>query len=95
MAHKCLPILGTETANPFVKVWLSFSTVDPLLLQATTQFAAMNLDILHGRIHHIDTLRRKAKTISMINERLASSEEATANATIGAVGMMAAIEVRS
>lgn len=55
----------------------------------------MHLDLLHGRIHHIDTLKKKAKTISMINERLDSAEEATANATIGAVGIVAAMEVRS
>ena len=71
---------------------------DPLLFQATINFAAAHIDILQGIQHQCkgtQALQMKAKTIKMINEQLNSSDTAVSNSSIGAVAMLAAAEVSS
>ena len=68
---------------------------DPVLFQATTTYAAAHLDMLHGRQNQARTLVRKVQTISMINEQLQCDKTALSNSNIGAIAMLASLEVSS
>lgn len=93
MARGCLPV-DLHGANPFRALWLPMIMTDPVLFQAVTDFAAVQLEIHDNRPNQHRALLRKAKTMAMINERLQSPSEATSDATIGAVALLAAMEVR-
>lgn len=95
MARKYIPIdrgSGIDE-NPLRTVWIPLIMTDPLLFQATTNYAAVHLDLLQGRFNHPKTLMKKAETISMINRKIQCPEEATTNSLIGSIAMMAAMEV--
>lgn len=95
MARKCFPMdrdRGTDE-NPLRTVWMPLIMTDPVLFRATTSFAAVHLDLLQGRRNQTMTLMKKAETISMINTKLRCPGDSTANSTIGAVAMLAAMEV--
>lgn len=66
---------------------------DPVLFLATLNFAAVHLDLLRGTQNNHKTLIHKGETIRRINARLQSSTETVSNTTIGAVAMLAAMEV--
>ena len=66
---------------------------DPVLFQATTTYAAAHLDMLHRRQNQTRTLFRMVQTLSMINEQPQCDETALSNPNIGAVAMLASLEV--
>ena len=94
MARNCLPIDSGKDANPIRTLWLPAIVNDPVLCQAATNFAAVHLDILQNQQYNPKTLMRKSRTIRMINSKLQSPREATTNTMIGAVALLAAMEVR-
>ena len=66
---------------------------DPLLFQATTTYAAARLDCLHEKQEQPRTLTKKAHTIKMVNEELRRTSNAASNSILGAVVMLANVEV--
>lgn len=94
MARKIPSIYGSKgiDVNPIREVWIPFILTDPVLFQATINFAAVHLDNLYGRPNHIAAATRKVLTMRMINKQL-NSEAAISNSTIGAVGMLVGIAV--
>ena len=93
MARKCLPIDNGKDDNPLRTILIPFIMTDPMLFQATTNFAAVHLDFIRGRRNQPRTLSEKSKTIYMVNLRLQCPDQATTDSTIGAVAMLAAMEV--
>lgn len=95
MARKCLPVDrgSAKDNNPLRTIWMPLIMTDPVLFQATANFAAVHLDILQGRPNQPSTLRLKTETINMINLKLRSAQEATNDSTIGAVALLAGMEV--
>ena len=93
MAKNCLPVDPGNGQNPLVKVWVPYAMADPVLFLATLSFAAVHLDVLRGQDISPGTLFYKGETIRMINQRLASPTHTLTNTTIGAVAMLAAVEV--
>ena len=95
VARECLPIdrgLGADI-NPLRTSWIPLAIANPLLFQATTNYAAFHLDFLHGTQDQVKSLAGKALTIKMINEQLQCLEHTVSNSMIGAIAMMASIEV--
>lgn len=94
MARNCLPIDrgATSDNNPIRTVFIPMAMSDRVFFQATTTYAAVHLDMLHQSQNQTKTLTNKAQTISMIKERLRSTEDALSNSTIGAISMLAAVE---
>ena len=95
MTKNCLPIDPGNGQNPLTKVWVPYAMTDPVLFLATLNFAAVHLDLLRGTQSNHKTLVHKGETIRRINDRLQSSTETISNTTIGAVAMLAAMEVCS
>lgn len=94
MARNCLPIdrgSGSDN-NPIRTVWIPLAMSDAVFFQATTTYAAVHLDMLHGTRNQTKSLTKKAQTIRMIKERLRCNESALSNSTIGAISMLAALE---
>lgn len=95
MIRGFLPIdrgIGIDT-NPFRIGWMSLAMNDAVLFQATTNYAAVHLELLHGVQDQTKALVKKTRTIRMIKEQLRSSENTLSNSNIGAVAMLAAAEV--
>lgn len=95
MARNCLPIdrgAGNDN-NPIRTVFIPLAMSDAVFFQATTTYAAVHLDMLHRSQNQTKTLTNKAQAIRMIKERLRSNENALSNSTIGAISMLAALEV--
>lgn len=67
---------------------------DPILFLATLNFAAVHLDFVRGQCSNPRTLIHKVETIRLINARLQDPIEALTNTTIGAIIMLAGVEVR-
>lgn len=93
MARSCLPIDHGNGPNPLTKIWVPYAMTDPVIFLATLNFAAVHLDILQGQYTSPKTLMNKGETIRLINAKLQSSTEALTDTTIGAVVMLAGMEV--
>lgn len=73
---------------------MPLAVADPLLFLATLNFSAVHLDFMRGQCGSRTTLIHKGETIRLINARLQSPTEALTNITIGAITLLAAVEVR-
>ena len=95
MARNCLPIDrgGSSDNNPVRTVWIPLAMSDAVFFQATVTYAAVHLDMLNRTQNQTRTLTKKAQTISMIKERLRCNEDALSNSTVGAISMLAALDV--
>ena len=93
MALNCLPIDQHKGQNPITKCWIHYALQDSTLFQATLNFAEVHLDILSGNYNSQRAIFHKGQSIRAINSKLGDSEHALSNETIGAVAMLAAIEV--
>ena len=89
------PVPNNEAPGSLAILWLSYALQDETLFLATLNFASVHLDILARRPISSRALAYKSDVIKTVNNRLASSEEALSNSTIGAVAMLAAVEVSS
>ncbi|KAG7001454.1 hypothetical protein G7Y79_00031g065690 [Physcia stellaris] len=89
MARKVPAVYGSKEVgvNPLRTVWIPFVLSDPVLFQATINFAAVHLDNLYGQPNHVAAVARKGRTMRMVNEQL-NTEATISNSTIGAVGML-------
>ena len=94
IARNFLPVETGRGQHPLTNVWIPHAVADPLLFLATLNFAAAHLDIIHGRQCSPRTIAQKLETIRLIKLRLKDSAESLSNTTIGAVAMLAAMEVR-
>lgn len=88
MAFNCV-----AEVDPITKKWLQFALHDRSLLLATLGFAATHLDILSRRRISPQALWHKQETIRTINRKLQTPGEAVSNSNIGAVAMLAFMEV--
>ena len=93
MAADCLPIDQRKVQNPLTKIWLPYALQDPTLFLATLTFAAVHLEIMSGNYQSPRTLFHKGDSIRALNAKLGNREHALSNEAIGAVAMLAAIEV--
>ena len=95
VTRECVPLdRGLEAdENPLRASWIPLAIADPLLFQATTTYAALHRGLLCGVQGHVESLARKARTIEMIIEQLHEADQRITDSTIGAIAMMASIEV--
>ena len=93
MALSCLPIDQHKSQNPITKMWLSYALQDSTLFQATLNFAEVHLDVVSGNYNSRRAIVYKDQSIKAVNAKLRDNEHALSNETIGAVAMLAAIEV--
>ena len=93
MALNCLPIDQHKGQNPFTKTWLPYALQDSTLFQATLNFAQVHLDVMAGKYNSQRAIFHKGQSIRAVNAKLMDVEHALSNETIGAVAMLAAIEV--
>lgn len=93
MALNCLPVDLGSGENPLTKIWLPYALQDYTLFLATVTFAVTHLEILSGNYKSPRTLLHKGKLIKALNAKLGDREHALSNETIGAVAMLAAMEV--
>lgn len=93
MALNCLPINEHKGQNPLTKLWLAYALQDTTLFLATLTFAEVHLDIILGKYKSQRALLHKCDSIKAVNARLGDRENALSDETIGAVAMLAAIEV--
>ena len=93
MALNCLPVDQRKGQNPLTQMWLPYALQDSTLFIATLTFAEVHLEILSGNYKSQRALLHKGDSIKAINARLGDREQALSNETIGAVAMLAAMEV--
>ena len=93
MSLNCLPIDQHKAQNPFTKTWLPYALQDSTLFQATLNFAEVHLDVMSGNYNSQRAISYKGQSIRAVNAKLRDDEHALSNETIGAVAMLAAIEV--
>ena len=74
--------------------WIPLTLSDPVLFQASINFAAVHHDFLLRQQDQSSNLTRKTRTIDMVNSSLSRPDTAVADACLGAVCLLAAIEVR-
>ena len=79
--------------HPLIDIWMPYAVADPVLFLATLTMAASHLDVVHGRRKNPRTLAQKGEIIRLVNLRL-NSAETVSDSTIGAVLMLASVEVR-
>ena len=93
MALNCLPVGERKAQNPLTKIWLPYALQDLTLFLATLTFAEVHLEILSGSYKSHRALLHKGASIKAVNAKLGDREQALSNETIGAVAMLAAMEV--
>lgn len=93
MALNCLPVDQGKGQNSLTNRWLPYALQDSALFLATLTFAEVHLEILSGNYKSPRTLRRKGDSIKAVNAKLDDREHALSNEAIGAVAMLAAMEV--
>lgn len=93
MARRYCPIDPSNGPDPLTKVWIPYAMTEPALFLSTLNFAATHLDCLRGHTDNPQILAHKVETIRQINSRLERPTKALADETIGAVVMLAAMEV--
>lgn len=79
--------------NPLRSVWMPLLSTNPILLKTTISFAAVHLDMLHGRQDTSSTLAKKVEVINTIRAQLQRPSQAATNSTIAAIAMLACMEV--
>ena len=89
----CLPIDQRDEQHPITKIWLPYAVQDMALFLATLTFAEVHLEIISGNYKSLKALHHKCDSIKAINTKLADREQALSNESIGAVAMLAAMEV--
>lgn len=93
IARTFSPVETGGGQHPLTTIWMPYAVADPLLYRATLNFAAAHLDIMHGRQCSPRTMEQKGQIIELVKLRLQDPAEALSNPTIGAVAMLAAMEV--
>ena len=93
MALNCVPVDHGRGQTPLTKVWLPYAFQDSTLFLATMTFAEVHLGILSGNHRSERTLVHKCDSIKAVNAMLRDRKHALSNEAIGAVAMLAAIEV--
>ena len=93
MAPNCLHVDQRKDQNPLTKIWLPYALQDSTLFLATLNFAEVHLEILSRKCNSPRVLLHKGHSIRAVNARLMDRKHALSNETIGAVAMLAAIEV--
>ena len=93
MARDYLPIDPGTGNNPLQKVWVPQAISEPALFLSTVNFAATHLDRAQGRSCSPQILADKIEIIRLLNARLERPDEAVSDETIGAVVMLAGVEV--
>lgn len=93
IAINSLPVDHGIGENPLTKIWLPYALQDSTLFLTTLTFAVAHLEILSGNYESLKTLVNKGKAIKAVNAKLHDREHALSNETIGAVAMLAALEV--
>ena len=79
--------------KPITKTWLRYALQDRSILLSTLAHASAHLDILRRQSLSPYTLWHKQEAIKAINAKLHAPDEAVSNASIGAVMMLAFMEV--
>lgn len=92
MSGNCLLLDQPAGQNP-LKIWLPYALQDATLFLATLTFAEVHLEIMFGNYRSQKILVHKGDTINAVNTKLEDSKHAFSNETIGAVAMLAAMEV--
>ena len=95
MALHCIPVDQRRGQNAVTKIWLPYALQDVTLFLATLTFAEVLLDIMSGNYRSEKSLLRKTDLIKAVNIKLRDREHVLSNETIGAVAMLAAMEVSS
>ena len=67
---------------------------DAVLFHGTMAYAAGHIDLLLETQPRPETLMKKTQAIRMIKERVSCNVKASSNSTIGAIAMLASLEVR-
>ena len=67
---------------------------DAALFHGTLAYAAGHLDIMLQRQPRPESLMKKTQAIQMIKESISCDTKASSNSTIGAIAMLASLEVR-
>ena len=67
---------------------------DAVLFHGTLAYAAGHLDMILERQPRPETLMKKTQAIQMIKERVSCNTKVSSNSTIGAIAMLASLEVR-
>ncbi len=93
VAFNCLPVDQRKGQIPLTKTWLPYALQDPTLFLATLTFAEVHLEILSGNYKGHKALLHKCDSIKAVNAKLGDREHALSDETIGAVAMLAAMEV--
>ena len=93
MALNCVPVDQDRGQNLLTKAWLPYAFQDSTLFLATLTFVEVHLGILSGNHRSQRTLIHKCDSIKAVNAMLRDREHALSNEAIGAVAMLAAIEV--
>ena len=93
MALNCVPVDQGRGQTPLTKDWLPYAFQDSTLFLATMTFAEVHLGILSGNHRSESTLAHKCDSIKAVNAMLRDHAHALSNEAIGAVAMLAAIEV--
>ena len=93
MALNCPPIDQHKGQNPLTRIWLPYVLQDSTLFQATLNFAEVHLEIASGNYNSQRAIFHKGQSIRAVNAKLRDGKHALSNETIGAVAMLAAIEV--
>lgn len=93
MALNCLPVDQGKGQNPLTKIWLPYALQDSTLFLATLTFAEVHLEIMSGNYKSRRTLLHKGDSIKAVNAKLGDRGHALSNEAIGAVAMLAAMEV--
>ena len=79
--------------NPLRKYWIPWIMTDPVLFQLTMTLSAIHMIMRQGAQDQQYIILQKMTSIKLINERIDSQDDPTDNSIIGAIAMMAAIEV--
>ncbi|KAF6226959.1 hypothetical protein HO133_008400 [Letharia lupina] len=87
------PVETGRGQHALTKRWMPHAVADPLLFLATLNFAAAHLDNIHGRPSSPRTIAQKIETVRLIYSRLQGSVDSVSATTIGAVALLAAMEI--
>lgn len=93
MALNCLPVDQFRGQNPLTERWLPYAMQDSTLFLATLTFAELHLEVLSRNYKSRSFLLHKGDSIKAVNGKLGDREHALSNEAIGAVAMLAAMEV--
>lgn len=88
--------IPSKSPSRLSTLWGRHALEDPVLLEALYYHSSVHLDERQGKTSSsASTIYHKGESIRLLNERLANSELAVDDATIGAVGLLGASGVSS